>query len=55
MRFFNRKEKDVNASSSHQQRQQSQQQQQQKDKDNKYGAWGPVYKDRQNFINMHLC
>lgn len=20
---------------------------------NKYGAWGPVYKDKQNFINMH--
>nr|CAD7265100.1 unnamed protein product [Timema shepardi]CAD7575172.1 unnamed protein product [Timema californicum] len=26
-----------------------------KEKDSKYGSWGPVYKNRQNFVDMHLC
>lgn len=21
----------------------------------KYGAWGPVFKNKDNFVNMHLC
>lgn len=24
-------------------------------KDVKNGAWGPIYKNKQNFINMHIC
>lgn len=24
-------------------------------KNTKYGAWGPIYKNKQNFINMHNC
>lgn len=24
------------------------------DNSHKYGAWGPVYKDKNNFVNMHL-
>lgn len=23
--------------------------------DKKYGAWGPVYKNKENFVNMHIC
>lgn len=23
--------------------------------DKKYGAWGPVFKNRQNFLDMHYC
>lgn len=23
--------------------------------DNKYGSWGPVFKNKENFVNMHLC
>lgn len=23
--------------------------------DNKYGAWGSVYKNKENFVNMHIC
>lgn len=29
--------------------------QQQMNKTEKYGAWGPVYKNKQNFIDMHIC
>lgn len=46
-----KKEKTASPSGSHQRPQSTQQQ----NKDNKYGAWGPVYKDKQNFINMHIC
>ncbi|GLH09604.1 hypothetical protein R5R35_002745 [Gryllus longicercus] len=31
----------------------SQQQQQQQQK--QYGAWGPVFKDKQHFAQMHFC
>ncbi|PSN38344.1 hypothetical protein C0J52_12693 [Blattella germanica] len=24
-------------------------------KKSQYGSWGPVYKNKQNFINMHIC
>lgn len=23
--------------------------------DSKYGSWGPVFKNKENFVNMHLC
>lgn len=23
--------------------------------DSKYGAWGPVFKNKEHFVNMHLC
>lgn len=23
--------------------------------DTKNGAWGPIYKNREHFINMHIC
>ncbi|KAG8287735.1 hypothetical protein J6590_031849 [Homalodisca vitripennis] len=23
--------------------------------DNKYGSWGPLFKNKQNFVNMHCC
>lgn len=23
--------------------------------DNKYGSWGPVYKNKEHFVNMHIC
>lgn len=26
-----------------------------KSSDNKYGAWGPVFKNRENFNSMHFC
>ena len=44
--------KDKNASSGHQQQQS---QQQSANKNDKYGSWGPVYKNKQNFIDMHIC
>lgn len=28
---------------------------QDKSKTNSYGAWGPVFKNRDNFVNMHVC
>ncbi|KZC13086.1 hypothetical protein WN55_05491 [Dufourea novaeangliae] len=43
-----RKNKSVLASSEYQQ-------QQEQPNKNKYGSWGPVYKSKQNFIDMHLC
>ncbi|CAK9795135.1 hypothetical protein ANTPLA_LOCUS251 [Anthophora plagiata] len=46
-----RKEKNGNASSGYQQ----QSQQQSTNKKDKYGSWGPVYKNKQNFIDMHIC
>lgn len=30
-------------------------QQQSTNKSEKYGSWGPVYKNKQNFIDMHIC
>ncbi|EFN86923.1 hypothetical protein EAI_15794 [Harpegnathos saltator] len=30
-------------------------QQHQPRKDDKYGAWGPIFKNKENFINMHIC
>lgn len=24
-------------------------------KNDKYGSWGPIYKNKQNFIDMHTC
>lgn len=24
-------------------------------KNEKYGSWGPIYKNKQNFIDMHIC
>lgn len=24
-------------------------------KDSKYGSWGPVFKNKDHFVNMHLC
>jgi len=23
--------------------------------DNKYGPWGPIFKNKENFVNMHFC
>lgn len=35
---------------------QKQTQHQQSNKnDQKYGVWGPVYKNKENFVNMHIC
>lgn len=33
-------------------RQQAKREQEQK---SKYGAWGPVFKDRETFASMHFC
>jgi len=33
--------------------QQQQNRQQQSSKDDKYGTWGPTFKNKENFINMH--
>lgn len=33
---------------------QRQQQQCQPKKDEKYGAWGPIYKNKEHFVNMHI-
>lgn len=30
-------------------------QQHQPRKDDKYGAWGTIFKNKENFINMHIC
>ena len=30
-------------------------QQQSTNKSGKYGSWGSVYKNKQNFIDMHIC
>jgi hypothetical protein len=27
----------------------------QEHKNAQYGAWGPLYKNKQNFVNMHSC
>ncbi|KAG8234767.1 hypothetical protein J437_LFUL006599 [Ladona fulva] len=29
--------------------------QQEKDNKNKYGSWGPTFKNREHFVNMHHC
>lgn len=29
--------------------------QQQKKAENKYGAWGSMYKDKKTFVDMHYC
>ncbi|CAL7938570.1 unnamed protein product [Xylocopa violacea] len=47
-----KKDKNGHASSEH--RQQSQQQQS-ANKNDKYGSWGPIYKNKQNFVDMHVC
>ncbi|KYQ50451.1 hypothetical protein ALC60_10464 [Trachymyrmex zeteki] len=50
------KEKHGNTSSSqHQQRNSQQQssQQQSSSKNDKYGSWGPIFKNKENFVNMH--
>lgn len=26
-----------------------------KDKNGQHGAWGPLYKNKQNFVDMHIC
>jgi len=38
-----------------QQQRQQQQQQQSSRKDDKYGSWGPIFKNKENFIDMHTC
>ncbi|CAD1474566.1 unnamed protein product, partial [Heterotrigona itama] len=43
--------KDKSTSSGYQQ----QSQRQPTNKSDKYGSWGPVYKNKQNFIDMHIC
>lgn len=43
--------KDKSTSSGYQQ----QSQRQPTNKNDKYGSWGPVYKNKQNFIDMHIC
>lgn len=50
--FFaeNRKDKSGRTSQTYQQAQQ-----QSPPKNDKYGSWGPVYKNKQNFIDMHIC
>jgi N-acetylglutamate synthase-like GNAT family acetyltransferase len=30
------------------------QQQQQQQQQQQYGAWGPVFKNKQHFVNMHI-
>ncbi|KYN09590.1 hypothetical protein ALC57_18282 [Trachymyrmex cornetzi] len=45
------KEKHRNMSSS--QQQQQNRQQQSSSKDDKYGTWGPTFKNKENFIDMH--
>jgi hypothetical protein len=27
----------------------------QESKKAQYGAWGPVFKNKKNFVNMHIC
>ncbi|EZA59231.1 hypothetical protein X777_15874, partial [Ooceraea biroi] len=31
------------------------QQQQSPRKNDKYGSWGPIFKNKENFIDMHIC
>ncbi|OAD52077.1 hypothetical protein WN48_03032, partial [Eufriesea mexicana] len=50
-----RKNKNGPTSFGHQQQSQQQTQQQAPNKNDKYGSWGPVYKNKQNFIDMHIC
>lgn len=38
-----------------QQQQQQHRQQQSSRKDDKYGSWGPIFKNKENFIDMHIC
>ncbi|KYN00234.1 hypothetical protein ALC62_09029 [Cyphomyrmex costatus] len=45
------KEKHGNMSSNHQQQQNHQQQS--LSKNDKNGSWGPVFKNKENFIDMH--
>ncbi|KAL0269533.1 UNVERIFIED_CONTAM: hypothetical protein PYX00_007234 [Menopon gallinae] len=33
----------------------SQKEQKKSQNDKNYGAWGPIYKNRQNFNDMHIC
>lgn len=47
--------KDKERHMSPRQQQQQQQQQQSSRKDDKYGSWGPIFKNKENFVNMHTC
>lgn len=35
--------------------QQQQQQPQAAGKNDKYGSWGPIFKNKQHFVDMHFC
>lgn len=51
-----RKDKERHVSPRQQQQQQQQYRQQQSSrKDDKYGSWGPIFKNKENFIDMHIC
>lgn len=50
-----KKDKEKHASPSQQQQQQQPYRQQQSRKDDKYGSWGPIFKNKENFVNMHTC
>ncbi|KAH0953875.1 hypothetical protein HN011_000567 [Eciton burchellii] len=47
-----KKDKEGHMSPRHQQ---NQQQQQPPRKNDKYGSWGPIFKNKENFIDMHIC
>ncbi|XP_024892248.1 probable serine/threonine-protein kinase dyrk1 [Temnothorax curvispinosus] len=50
------KEKHVSPRQQQQQQQQQQYRQQQSSrKDDKYGSWGPIFKNKENFVDMHTC
>lgn len=46
-----KKDKEKQTSSAEQQ----QQQQQASKKNDKYGSWGPIFKNKDNFVDMHIC
>lgn len=50
-----RKDKEKHMSSRQQQQQQQYRQQQSSRKDDKYGSWGPIFKNKDNFVDMHTC
>lgn len=51
-----KKKKETHISLRQQQQQQQQYRQQESSrKDEKYGSWGPIFKNKENFVDMHTC
>lgn len=51
--LYRRKNKQERVSTGNQPRQYSQQQQSRKN--GEYGVWTPIFKNKKNFIDMHIC